>query len=141
VPFFCPKSGARILAPGLSTTAGGDIPVHRGSERCAAAESAARHELAKHHPHPNEAPGAPALAASVKAARAAYEAFVEPTAAKVTPVVTTEPPPPPAFVAPRVAPPEPPPEPEPPVEPAEAEPPSERPTTPGAVARPKKAKP
>jgi hypothetical protein len=91
VAFFCDKTGVRILAPGTSTAGGGEVPAHRGTERCHAAESAAQRALHAQHPHPNEVPGPKGLAAAVTAAREAFQSFCGATSAPVD-IALPEPP-------------------------------------------------
>lgn len=46
--FFCDETGVRIVAPGVSVSAGGSVPMHDGTAYAAAAEHAADCELAKY---------------------------------------------------------------------------------------------
>lgn len=72
MPFFCTKTGARILAPGVSTSAGGNVPDHDGSPEHEAAEQAADEALM------DPARGAatpPDEKAMAKATKAAVEAL------------------------------------------------------------------
>jgi len=67
--FFCTVTGNRILAPGISKAAGGEVPEHDGTDLADEAEHAARAALAKASLSAIEgAPSAQAIAAAVAAA-------------------------------------------------------------------------
>lgn len=68
--FFCTKSGVRIVAPGISKSAGGDIAEYEGTDASASAEQAARSKLAEMAKSDHEAEPSPE---AVKAAGAAAE--------------------------------------------------------------------
>jgi hypothetical protein len=74
MPYFCPITGARLIAPGVSKGAGGTVLEHDGSPEHCAAEEQAIAALASGRLSPTEkAPTADAIAASVSAARAVAE--------------------------------------------------------------------
>jgi hypothetical protein len=78
--FFCIKSGARIVAPGIAKSAGGDIPDHDGTEGSDAADAAARLKLSELAKHDNEAQPSPDAIGA--AANAAVEELTKPRAEK-----------------------------------------------------------
>lgn len=78
--FFCTVSGARIVAPGIAKSAGGEIPDYDGTEGSDAADAAARLKLSELAKHDNEAQPSPE-ALSV-AATAAVEELTKPRAEK-----------------------------------------------------------
>lgn len=72
--FFCEKTGARVVAPGISKSAGGIVPEHDGSAAHIAAEMAAEKSLAGARQSPTEAaPSAIAIQSAVLAAIAVLE--------------------------------------------------------------------
>ena len=68
--FFCTKSGVRIVAPGISKSAGGDVQEYEGDEAAMAAERVAAQKLAELAKTDNEAQPSPE---ALKAASAAAE--------------------------------------------------------------------
>lgn len=67
--FFCPTTGARLIAPGVSSKAGGNAPEHDGSPTHEAASSAAHAALVACRLSPTEhAPSADAVAKALAAA-------------------------------------------------------------------------
>ena len=77
--FFCDKSGARIVAPGISKSAGGDVPDFDGSEAHLNAEAVARRALSENRKSPTEqTPSVDALVKAKQAAIAALEGKSDP---------------------------------------------------------------
>lgn len=78
--FFCTKTGVRIVAPGVSKGAGGDIAEYDGDDSGKAAEMAAQMKLAEMAKADNEA--LPSAEAQKAAAIAAEEELTKPRAEK-----------------------------------------------------------
>jgi hypothetical protein len=62
--FFCTQTGARIMAPGIVTAAGGKIPAFEDTAEHRAAENAALQALAATRSSPFEPPGPKAIDAA-----------------------------------------------------------------------------
>jgi len=70
VVFFCTKTGARLIAPGISTTAGGNVPEHDGSPEHEAAAGKALAVIVAERKSPMEAASEATLGKAVEAALA-----------------------------------------------------------------------
>ena len=77
--FFCPTTGARIVAPGKSKTDGGLVPEYDGSPAHVAAENAAMAALSAARKSPEE------IGASEEAKLAAASAALDVLASKSSP--------------------------------------------------------